>query len=104
MKRTLLSISLIALMGVVGQAQAAGDVAAGKTKADACKGCHGVNGQGVGKFPELAGHKQGDIVQALNDFKSGKRVNPMMKASASKLSDEDMANLAAYYASLPKKN
>ena len=103
MKRTLLSISIIALMGVFGQAQAAGDVAAGKTTADSCKGCHGANGQGVGKFPELAGRKGDEIVQALNDFKSGKRVNPMMKPVAGKLSDEEMANVAAYYASLPKK-
>lgn len=104
MKRTILSISLIALIGVFGQAQAAADVAAGKTKADSCKGCHGANGQGVGKFPELAGHKEADIAQALNDFRSGKRVSTMMKAPTAKLRDEDIANLAAYYASLPKKN
>ena len=103
MKRTLLSISIIALMAVFGQAQAAGDVAAGKVKADSCKGCHGADGQGVGKNPALAGGKEDEIVQALKDYKSGKRANPMMKTFASKLSDEEMANVAAYYASLPKK-
>ena len=104
MKRKLLGLSIIALIGVFGQAQAAGDVAAGKAKADACKGCHGANGEGVGKFPALAGHKADEIVQALNDFKSGKRANPMMKTFAGKLNDEDMGNVAAFYASLPKKN
>ena len=103
MKRTLLSISIIALMGVFGPVQAAGDVAAGKTKADSCKGCHGAEGQGVGKFPALAGKKADDIVQALKDYKSGTRTNPMMKGTAGKLSDDDMANVAAYYASLPAK-
>ena len=103
MKRTILSISIIALMGIFGQAQAAGDVAAGKAKADSCKGCHGAEGQGVGKFPALAGGKEDDLIQALKDYKSGKRTNAMMKGTAGKLSDDDMANVAAYYASLPKK-
>jgi cytochrome c553 len=103
MKRTLFSISMIALLGVFGQAQAAGDVAAGKAKADACKSCHGANGEGVGKFPALAGHKAEDVIQALNDYKSGKRPNAPMKAAAGKLGDDDMANLAAFYASLPAK-
>jgi cytochrome c553 len=103
MKRTLLSISIIALMGVFGQAQAAGDVAAGKAKANSCKGCHGADGQGVGKNPAIAGGKEDELVQALKDYKSGKRANPMMKTFASKLSDEEMTNVAAYYASLPKK-
>lgn len=103
MKRTLLSISIIALMAVLGQAQAAGDVAAGMAKANSCKSCHGADGQGVGKNPALAGGKEDELVQALKDYKSGKRANPMMKSLAGKLSDDDMSNLAAYYASLPRK-
>jgi cytochrome c553 len=103
MKRTLLSISIIALMGIFGQAQAAGDVAAGKAKAESCKGCHGAEGQGVGKNPALAGSSVDELVQGLKDYKSGKRANPMMKTFAGKLSDDDMANVATYYASLPKK-
>lgn len=103
MKRTLLSISIIALMGVFGPAQAGGDVAAGKAKADSCKGCHGANGEGVGKNPALAGAKAEDLVQAMKDYKSGKRANPVMKTFAAKLSDEETENVAAYYASLPKK-
>lgn len=103
MKRILLSISIVALMGGFGQAQAAGDAVAGKATAASCKGCHGAEGQGSGKTPALAGMKAADVVQALNDYKSGKRANAMMKTFATKLSDADMANVAAYYESLPKK-
>ena len=53
--------------------------------------------------PALAGKSEGDIVQALNDYKSGKRPNGLMKAFASKLNDQDMANVGAYYASLKAK-
>jgi cytochrome c553 len=84
----------------IGAAQAAGDAAAGKAKAAACVGCHGANGQGIPPNPALAGKSEDQIVQALQDFKSGKRDNPVMKAMAARLTDQDMANLAAYFASL----
>ena len=104
MKRTLMTIGIFALLGFFAAiAQAAGDVSAGKTKAGACAGCHGANGQGVAANPALAGKSEADIVQALKDFKSGKRANPIMKSFASQLSDQDMANVAAYYASLKAK-
>ncbi len=48
----------------------------------------------------LAGKSENEIAQALQDYKSGKRANPIMKSFATPLSDQDMANLAAYYASL----
>ena len=49
--------------------------------------------------PKLAGKSEDEIVQALRDYKSGKRANPMMKALSTPLSDADMANLGAFYAS-----
>lgn len=103
MKRTLLIAGIVALLGTVGAAQAGGDADAGKTKASGCAGCHGASGEGVKPNPALAGKSEGDIVQALNDYKSGKRANGLMKAFASKLSDQDMANVGAYYASLKAK-
>jgi cytochrome c553 len=103
MKNTVLGISVAAMIGLFGPAHAAGDAVAGKAKADGCKGCHGANGEGVGKNPALAGRNAAELVQALNDFKSGKRVNPTMKIFAAKLTDDDAANVAAFYASLPKK-
>ena len=102
MKRTLLTVGFLALFGVVGTTQAAGDPAAGKAKAASCAGCHGANGEGNGANPGLAGKSEDSIVQALQEYKSGKRSNAIMKSFASNLSDQDMANLAAYYASLKK--
>src|SRR5471032_2464833 len=103
MKSTLLIATVVALFGIAGAAQAAGDVAAGKAKAGACAGCHGANGEGIKPNPALAGKSEADIVKALMDFKSGKRVNPIMKTFATQLSDQDMANVAAYYATLKAK-
>ena len=103
MKRMLMTVSACALLGFVVSAQAAGDAQAGKAKTGACAGCHGANGEGIKPNPALAGKSEADIVQALMDFKSGKRVNPIMKTFATQLSDQDMANVAAYYASLKAK-
>ena len=103
MKRMLSILGIFALIGFVGAVQAAGDAQAGKAKAGACAGCHGANGEGVKPNPALAGKPEGELVQALMDYKSGKRANPIMKTFATQLSDQDMANVAAYYASLKAK-
>jgi cytochrome c553 len=66
----------------------------------ACAACHGANGQGVAPYPPLAGKKEDQLIQALKDFKSGKRDNVFMKSMANSLSDQDIENVAAYYASL----
>ena len=81
-------------------AQGAGDPAAGKAKAAVCAGCHGANGQGVSPNPGLKGRSEDELLQAMKDYKSGKRANAVMKSMTVGLSDQDMANLAAYYASL----
>jgi cytochrome c553 len=103
MKRTLLFVGFFALLGIVSTPQAAGDIAAGKAKAAACAGCHGANGEGKAPNPALAGKSQEGFVQAMQDYKSGKRNNPIMKTFATPLSDQDIANMAAYYASLKGK-
>jgi cytochrome c553 len=81
-----------------------GDVVAGKAKAQACAGCHGEDGNSpVGSgFPRLAGQYESYIVKTLQDYKAGKRKNPMMSGIAASLSAEDMENVAAYYASQQK--
>ena len=96
----LTALIMVALLAAVGAAQAAGDVAAGKTKAAGCLGCHGADGKGVGPNPALAGKPEAQLLQALQDYKSGKRANALKKGITSSLSDQDMANLAAYFASL----
>lgn len=103
MKRTLLVAGAAAFLAVTFAAQAAGDPAAGKAKSKACAACHGANGEGVKPNPALAGKSEDEIVQAMKDYKSGKRVNPIMKSIAAPLGDQDMANLGAYYASLKAK-
>jgi cytochrome c553 len=101
MKRILSTATIIAAsLGLTISAQAAGDVAAGKTKAAACAGCHGANGQGVPPNPTLAGKPEAQLVQAMKDYKSGTRANAMKKALMTPLSDQDMENLGAYFASL----
>jgi cytochrome c553 len=100
MKKLVIIAGLCGLFGIVGAAQAAGDAQAGKAKAGACAGCHGANGEGKKPYPAIAGKSESEFVQSLQDYKSGKRANPMMKSFATPLSDQDMANLAAYYASL----
>ncbi|WP_448549511.1 c-type cytochrome [Thalassotalea fusca] len=79
----------------------AGDVAAGKAKAATCAACHGAEGvSAVPMYPNLAGQKEAYIAKQLKDFKAGTRKDPVMSAMAMPLSDEDIANLSAYYASL----
>jgi cytochrome c553 len=103
MKHTLMVAGIIAALGVAGTAQAGGDAAAGKAKSATCAGCHGANGEGKAPNPALAGKPEDQFIQAMKDYKSGKRPNPVMKTFAGQVSDQDMANLAAYYASLKKK-
>jgi cytochrome c553 len=100
MKHLALSLGIVAWFGFAGGAQAAGDVEAGKTKSILCVACHGIDGKGYAPNPALAGKTEDQLLAALKDYKSGKRDNIVMKALVIPLSDQDMANLAAYYASL----
>jgi cytochrome c553 len=99
--RTLLIAGTI-LMLAIDAGQAAGDVAAGKAKSAGCAGCHGVNGEGVSPYPPLAGWSETQIVDALQELKAGKLIDPIMNPMANMLSDQDMADIGAYYASLKK--
>jgi cytochrome c553 len=101
--KTLTLLATITMMAFAGATLAAADVAAGKAKAAQCAQCHGARGEGQSPTPPLAGKNEAELVQALKDFKSGKRTNSAMKMFASKLSDDDMSNLAAYYSSLKSK-
>lgn len=77
-----------------------GNVAAGKQKAAACTSCHGDEEKPAeGAFPRLASQYESYLVKALQDYKSGSRKHAMMGAIASSLSEEDMLDIAAYYAS-----
>jgi cytochrome c553 len=79
----------------------AGDVAAGKAKSAQCAACHGAKGiSPMGLYPNLAGQKGQYTAKQLNDFRSGARKDPTMQAMVASLSDDDVANLSAYYASI----
>ncbi len=97
--KKILSVLAVSLLAA-GSVQAA-DIAAGKAKAASCAGCHGSNGIAImDMYPNLAGQKAAYIAKQLKDFKSGKRSDPIMGSMAKPLSDTDIANIAAYYASL----
>lgn len=76
-----------------------GSVEAGKARSVPCSACHGADGNSVNPvWPSIAGQHATYIVEQLQAFKSGKRVDPLMSGQAMMLSDEDMRNLAVYYA------
>lgn len=83
---------------------AAGDAAKGKAKAAVCAGCHGVNGIAmVPTYPSLAGQNAAYLEGAIKAYKSQERKGyqaPIMYGMVATLSDQDIADLAAYYASL----
>ncbi len=100
MKRLIMIITALALAAVTGSGLAAGDPAAGQTKSMVCSACHGANGNsGNGDYPSLAGQVPGYIAQQLANFKSGFRSNTIMGGLAQTLTEEDMANLDAWYSS-----
>ncbi len=82
------------------QSVLAGDPAAGKEKAAACVACHGEDGNSpIPTNPRLAGQYEDYLAYALSTYRSGERQNPIMSGIASGLSDEDIADLSAWFAS-----
>jgi len=95
------AILILALLASA-TAWAGGDAAAGKTKSQACAGCHGPAGVSVAPtFPHIAGQYADYIVHALKGYKTGKRDNPIMKGQVANLSEKDMEDLAAYFSQQP---
>jgi cytochrome c553 len=98
--KKLLGLSAVLLAAPLSQAA---DVEAGKAKvAVVCAACHGASGVSVSEtIPNLAAQRAGYIEAQLKALKEGTRKNPIMNAMASQLSAEEIANVAAYFASLP---
>jgi cytochrome c553 len=81
------------------QALVEGSVEAGKAKSITCAACHGADGNSVNPaWPNLAGQNARYLLQQLQAFKAGTRSDPLMTPQAMMLSEEDMHNLAVYYA------
>jgi cytochrome c553 len=106
-----LHISAAALVAIgtwtaVPAAAQTGNAQAGREKIAMCLGCHEIPGwrtafPEVYRVPMIAGQHPQYIVKALQEYRSGERSHPSMRAIAASLSDEDMANLAAYYGAAP---
>lgn len=95
-------LALIWLLGSVCAAPVfAADSAAGEQKSEVCGNCHGDKGRSTNDLiPNLAGQPAPYIISQLNAFKAGKRSSQAMKSMAEQLSDADMENLAAFFASV----
>ena len=88
-------------IGVLSAPAHPGNAAVGKSKTEACAGCHGNAGVSLGlPGPTLAGQDEAYLVEALTAYKTGKRSNALMKSMVANLSEGDIANVAAYYAGL----
>ena len=95
-------LTLAAVIGLatIGTVQAAGDAEAGKAKAASCAACHGPDGNSMApSFPKIAGQHADYLVKQLQEYKSGERKDATMNGMAAPLSEQDMADLAAYFAS-----
>jgi len=94
-------LAIAAALVLAGTVQAAGNAAAGKSKAaQVCAACHGPEGNKptAPENPVLAGQHRDYLVKALKDYKSGKRNNAVMKGFAAALSNRDIEDLAAWFA------
>jgi len=101
-KRRITLLALCSLMAVSAPLYAEGDPEAGRNKAGNCIGCHGVNSlfnvYPTYRVPRLGGQHPDYIVAALNAYKNGERKHTTMHAQAADLSEQDMKDIAAYFA------
>jgi len=107
-KPSVMTMHLIAtalLLAFSGNASAKGDAVAGAAKAKPCTACHGTDGNATQdqQYPRLAGQYADYIAQALREYKSGERGNAIMKGMEAPLSEQDIDDIAAYFASQPGK-
>jgi cytochrome c553 len=103
MKTLLRTGMLCASFGFIAVPAVAADAGAGQAKAkEICQACHGLDGNSqTPDYPKLGGQYPDYLQKALRDYKSGARKNPIMAGFAGALTDKDIENLAAYYASQP---
>ena len=104
--KTILLLAAVSGVGVANAQVGAGDASRGRERVQMCQGCHGIDGwrtafPEVYHVPKLAGQHAQYLAGALQAYRSGARSHPSMKAIAASLSDQDIADLAAYYAQPP---
>ena len=105
MNRIFSLVALAATLTISTSAFAGGDIEAGKKKSLACQACHGADGNAGtdAQYPRLAGQYHDYLEQALREYKNGKRKNVIMGGFAKPLSEDDILDVSAYFASLPGK-
>lgn len=105
MKNLLAGAATVLALCATAPAFAVGDAAAGRVKANTCMGCHGIpnytNAYPTYRVPKLGGQSEALIVTALKAYKSGERPHQTMRAQAANLSEQDMADIAAYLTQAP---
>ncbi|MDO9322726.1 MAG: c-type cytochrome [Pseudomonas sp.] len=95
-----LLVSLLLTLGMTGMAHAAGDAVAGQGKVAVCGACHGADGNSLAPtFPKLAGQGERYLLKQLHDIKAGTRAVVPMTGMLSSLSEQDLADIAAYFSS-----
>ena len=93
-------VSLLLTLGITGLAHAAGNAEAGQGKVVVCGACHGADGNSAApNFPKLAGQGERYLLKQLNDIKSGARPIVEMTGLLDNLSEQDLEDISAYYAS-----
>ena len=105
-KTTVLATALVVALSTPlawGEGAPVGDAAKGREKTQKCQGCHGIDGwrtayPEVYRVPRIGGQHETYLAKALQEYKNGERSHPSMRGIAASLSDQDMADLAAYYA------
>ena len=99
MNKPLVFVPIFLLIIGVSPSYAGGDANAGKTKSATCAGCHGMDGNSANPdWPSLAGQSAAYLEKQLREFKAGERQNATMSPMAAPLSEQDIADVAAYYA------
>jgi cytochrome c553 len=96
--QSIILLSLLCCAQASAASQPEGSAEEGQTKSATCVACHGANGNSPNpEWPNLAGQHESYILKQLQAFKAGERQNPLMSPIAMTLSEDDMADLAAYY-------
>ena len=95
-------VAAIGLLVAAPAATAEGDVEAGEWKAIPCMGCHGIEGYAnvypTYRVPKIGGQHPAYLIEALKAYRAGTRAHKTMRAQAASLSDQDMMDIAAYFA------
>lgn len=103
-----LAVTCMYAAPVAAQGQLKGDAVAGQLKANTCMGCHGIpqynNAYPTFHVPKLGGQHEEYLVAAIHEYRTGARKHPTMHAQASSLSDQEIANIAAFLSQAPKRD